>query len=101
MFYLQQNKFKKSLHCGIRNFAIPIFVTEVTIGFEQTNYSVNEGNVIEVCAVLTGTLEKSLEVFVNSSSGNATGNKHSPKVIINVACDLLEGHTVFPEIFVY
>ena len=49
------------------------FVTEVTIGFEQTTYSVSEGNVLEVCAVLTGIVNRSLEVFVNSSSGNATG----------------------------
>ena len=60
-----------------------IFVTEVTIGFEQTTYSVNEGNVVEVCAVLTGILNRSLEVFVNSSSGNATG-MHQVLRIINV-----------------
>ena len=49
------------------------FVTEVMIGFEQTTYSVNEGNVVEVCTVLTGTLNRSLEVFVKSSGGSATG----------------------------
>ena len=45
----------------------------MTIGFERTNYLVKEGNVIDVCAVLTGTLKRTLEIFVNSSSGSATG----------------------------
>ena len=49
------------------------FVAEVTIGFEHTNYLVKEGNVIDVCAVLTGTLKNTLDVLVNSSSGSATG----------------------------
>ena len=95
MFCLQQKNLRSLYTVVSETFAIPIFVTEVTIGFEQINYSVNEGNVIEVCAVLTGKLEKSLEVFVNSSSGNATGNKCSPKVIIN---DLLGGHNRYPSI---
>ena len=45
----------------------------MTIKFERTTYSVDEGDVVEVCAVLTGTLEKSVEVSVSSSSGSATG----------------------------
>ena len=45
----------------------------MTVGFEHTTYSVDEGDVVEVCAVLTGTLEKSVEVSVSSSSGSATG----------------------------
>ena len=49
------------------------FVTGVIIGFERTNYLVKEGNVVEVCAVLTGTVNRSLEVFVNGSNGSATG----------------------------
>ena len=49
------------------------FITGVTIGFERTAYSVEEGDVVEVCAVLTGTLEKLVEVSVSSSSGSATG----------------------------
>ena len=44
------------------------------IGFEQTEYNVSEGNQVEVCAVLTsGTLEKDVLVFVNSSDGTANG----------------------------
>ena len=43
-----------------------------TIGFESATYSVDEGDVVEVCVVLTGTLEKSVEVLVNSSSESAT-----------------------------
>ena len=58
-----------SLHYGVKN----IFVTEVTIGFERTNYLVKEGNVVDVFVVLTGTLRRTLDVFVNSSSGSATG----------------------------
>ena len=45
----------------------------MTIGFERTTYSVDEGDVVEVYAVLTGTLEKSVMVSVSSSSGSATG----------------------------
>ena len=45
----------------------------MTIGFERATYSVDEGNVVEVCPVLTGTLETSVEVSVSSSSGSATG----------------------------
>ena len=45
----------------------------MTIGFEHTTYSVDEGDIVEVCAVLNGTLENTLEVFVNSSSVSATG----------------------------
>ena len=45
----------------------------MTIGFEHVIYSVDEGNIVEVCAVLNGTLENTLEVFVNSSSGSTTG----------------------------
>ena len=56
----------------------------MTIGFERTTYLVSEGNVVDVCVVLTGTLRRTLDVFVNSSSGSATGttNKvlwYSPK----------------------
>ena len=47
--------------------------TGVTVEFEHTTYSVDEGNVVEVCVVHTGTIEKSLEVFVSSSSESATG----------------------------
>ena len=50
-----------------------LFVTGVTIEFERTTYTVDEGDVVEVCAVLTGTLEKSVEVSVSSSNGSATG----------------------------
>ena len=60
----------------------------MTIGFEHVIYSVDEGNIVEVCAVLNGTLENTLEVFVNSSSGSTTGTLCvlwcSYKVIINV-----------------
>ena len=45
----------------------------MTIGFERTNYLVKEGNVVEVCAVLSGILKRTLDVFINSSSGSATG----------------------------
>ena len=61
----------------------------MTIGFERIIYSVDEGDVVEVCAVLNGSLENTLEVFVNSSSGSTTGT-HCVlwccyKFIINVA----------------
>ena len=64
-----------------------IFVAGVTIGFERTNYFVDEGNVVDVCVVLTGTLGRSLDVFVNSSSGSATGTNQvlqcSPKGLLS------------------
>ena len=45
----------------------------MTVGFERTTYSVDEGNVVEVCAMLNGTLKMSVEVSVSSSSGSAIG----------------------------
>ena len=49
------------------------FVIELIIGFEHTTYLVKEGNVVEVCAVLTGKIKRVLVFFVNSSNGSATG----------------------------
>ncbi len=46
----------------------------VTIGFERTMYMDEEGNVIEVCAVLTeGTLERNAVVVASSNDDTATG----------------------------
>ena len=41
----------------------------MTIKFERTTYLVDEGDVVEVCAVLSGTLKKSVEVSVSNSIG--------------------------------
>ena len=50
---------------------LPLLV--VTVGLEQTNYSVVEGESVEVCVVLVeGTLERN--VFITLSS-NATGER--------------------------
>ncbi len=46
----------------------------MTIGFARTMYMDEEGNVIEVCAVLTeGTLERNAVVVASSNDDTATG----------------------------
>lgn len=47
----------------------------MTIGFEQTLYLAEEGDVVEVCVlVLSGTLEREVMVTVRSTDGTAMGN---------------------------
>ena len=44
------------------------------IGFEQTNYTVEEGMVTEVCAIVTaGTLDRDITVTLSSSDSTAQG----------------------------
>ena len=75
------------LHSGIRNFTLCVcstLVTGVTIGKQRATYLVSEGNVVDVCVVLTGTLRRTLDVFVNSSSGSATGTTNKVSVLQRV-----------------
>ena len=46
----------------------------VTIGFEQTLFLAEEGDIVEVCArLLMGTLERDVEVVASSRDGSAEG----------------------------
>jgi hypothetical protein len=56
----------------------------ITIGFEETMYTVNEGGQTEVCAVLiSGTLEKEVLVSVDSSDRTANGTQPQPHIQSN------------------
>ena len=48
----------------------------VTIGFEQTSYTVEEGLVVEVCVLVTsGTLESDATVMLSSINDEAVGKR--------------------------
>ena len=54
-----------------------IFSLGVTIGFEQTTYTVEEGLVVEVCVLVTsGTLESDATVMLSSINDEAVGKMH-------------------------
>ena len=52
------------------------------VGFSQNAYSVVEedengnGNEVEICISLSGTLERDVAVYLTTSSGSATGEIH-------------------------
>ena len=55
----------------------------VTIGFEQTTYTVREGQVLEVCAVVTsGTLDRDASVQLSSVDDEADGKIVAAKMLI-------------------
>ena len=44
------------------------------IGFENSNYSVRESEgSVDVCTVLSGSLEKTIAIGIHTESGTATG----------------------------
>ena len=44
------------------------------VSFQQTVYTVMEsGDVVEVCVVLSGVLERSVTITLSTSNGSATG----------------------------
>ena len=46
----------------------------MTIGLERTRYDVDEGEIVEVCAVLiSGTLQREAVVTLQTMDGSATG----------------------------
>ena len=45
----------------------------MTIGFERTEYSVDEGDQVEVCVVRSGTLERDAVVRASSVDDSAAG----------------------------
>ena len=46
----------------------------MTIGFEETEYTTDEGTTVEVCAMVTsGTLEREVTVTLTSRGDSATG----------------------------
>ncbi len=50
------------------------FIAGVTIGLEETSFTVDEGELVEVCAILiSGTLEKEVAVTLQTSDGTAIG----------------------------
>ena len=52
--------------------------SEVTIGFEQTMYTVEEGLVVEVCVLVTdGTLERDAIVTLSSVDDEAVGKRRA------------------------
>ena len=56
-----------------------VLFSGVTIGFEQTSYTVEEGLVVEVCVLVTsGTLEREATVMLSNVNDEAVGkNKYS------------------------
>ena len=59
------------MHVSCDPFNIP---SGVTIGFEQTSYTVEEGLVVEVCVLVTsGTLERNAIVTLSSINDEAVG----------------------------
>ncbi len=49
------------------------FITGVTIGLEETTFTVDEGELVEVCVILiSGTLEREVTVTLTTSDGTAT-----------------------------
>ena len=49
-------------------------IAEITVGFNPVDYTVNEadGEVLLNVEVLSGTLERSVEIFFGTSPGTAT-----------------------------
>ncbi len=60
------------------------YIIGVTIGLQRIIYSVSEDDdVIEVCAVLvSGTLERSVNVTVSSVDGSALGRMELPAMLL-------------------
>ena len=56
----------------------------VSIGWEQTSYTVSEENgEVRACAILNGTIEKTVQVFFTTSiSGQASGKKKTLVLVI-------------------
>ena len=54
-----------------------IFITispAITIGFEETTYTVGEGRVVEVCAIIvSGVLDRDAIVQLSSADDDAVG----------------------------
>ena len=54
----------------------------VTIGFEQTAYTVEEGLVVEVCVLVTsGTLESDATVILSSVNDEAVGKRRASTTV--------------------
>ena len=54
------------------------FSSGVTIGFEQTAYTVEEGLVVEVCVLVTsGTLQRDATVVLSSIDDEAVGKRRA------------------------
>ena len=63
----------------------------MTIGFERTEYSVDEGDQVEVCVVVrSGTLQRDAVVRASSIDGSAAGK---PSLLRNSTHDAV--HTLF------
>ena len=63
---------------------LAILFLGVTIGFEQTTYTVEEGLVVEVCVLVTsGTLEREATVTLSSINAEAVGKNEMTLVSIN------------------
>ena len=45
----------------------------MTLGFELTEYSVVEGEVVEICLVLQGSVDSAFSVFIETSDMSALG----------------------------
>ncbi len=57
-----------------RNKLASFYSSAVTIGFEITEYTTDEGTTVEVCALIhSGTLEREVTVSLTSSDGSAEG----------------------------
>ena len=60
-----------------------IYFLDLIVGLNQTNYSVDEGNFIEVCVVLGSEreifLESHVEVIIMTESDSAEGNARKDK----------------------
>lgn len=52
-----------------------IYTSGVTVGLEQTSYSVGEGNgSLSVCAVLIGMAQRNVSLILSIVQGTAQGN---------------------------
>ncbi len=75
--HLSPGKQGVTLHtCNIsfRNKLASFYSSAVTIGFENTEYSTDEGTTVEVCVViLSGTLAREVTVTLTSSDDTAEG----------------------------
>ena len=62
----------------------------VTIGFEQTSYTVEEGLVVEVCVLVTsGTLQRDATVILSSINNEAVGKRRASTNYVHVWCQVI------------
>ena len=50
-----------------------VYFAAIAIEFDQLNYEVTEGKSVEICVVLMGETDSSVEVTLSSQSGTASG----------------------------